>query len=383
FEINFGADKEQTSATPSNNEAFVQEVMKAYANRKKEDGPAAHQLIGDSHLKLDWRRRKLFLQQTFKLRAEPKHDASFFKPGLCMGIDLGYKIPLYWGLSDLSDAKPLGDKEQVLKMRNQYFNRIRDLQRKVKTAALGGNTAHNKLKELQLLRKKERLAVKQLNRRYAKRLIKIALEKKAGTIILEDVDFAAARERAAKGSIALNEKLTRSKTEKSYPSVFDRLLLMFRNWSYGQLVRFIKEEADKQGILVTFIDPKYTSRVCSVCGMVGNRSSQEFLQIKKAACDKGNCPAKNIKEIKTADERQKKIDEKKGQPYKPKYQDHKISADRNAAFVIAQGGADVVRAKNNSLSVEDYYKSRENRPAPGKGRFTKKPFKGNKKFGGK
>jgi transposase len=344
FEINFGADK-------SKNEDFVKEVMEMYKNRNKEDGPAAHQAVGDSHIKIDWRRNKKFLQQTFKRKADPKHDPGYFKKGLCMGVDLGYKIPLYWGLSDLSDAKPLGDKEQIKKICTQYENRIRDLQRKVKSADLSGNTAHGKLGELQKLRQKERLSVKQLNRKYAKKLVGIAVEKKAGTIVIEDIDFTKKREELEKRRLALNEKITANPSkqhrQKTYPSIYDRLFTMFRNWSYGQLIRFIKEEAEENGIEVVSIDPTYTSRICSVCGVMGNRANQLHLTVTKDfQCSLGHCPAKynfgDAKKVKAVIT-----------PNKDGRFEHKILADRNAAFNIAQGGALMVIQKNKKPGIDE------------------------------
>jgi transposase len=48
------------------------------------------------------------------------------------------------------------------------------------------------------------------------------------------------------------------------------------NWSFYQLAQFISYKAEQAGIPMVFVDPRNTSRTCSVCGYVdkANRKSQ-------------------------------------------------------------------------------------------------------------
>jgi IS605 OrfB family transposase len=50
------------------------------------------------------------------------------------------------------------------------------------------------------------------------------------------------------------------------------------NWSFSQFSRFLEYKAEDRGKSVLYIDPKYTSQKCSVCGHIekSNRHGSNF-----------------------------------------------------------------------------------------------------------
>ena len=58
------------------------------------------------------------------------------------------------------------------------------------------------------------------------------------------------------------------------------------NWSYYQLQNDIKYKAEKEGIIVRWVNPAYTSQTCSCCGNVdeGQRVSQKIFTCKNPGC---------------------------------------------------------------------------------------------------
>ena len=54
-----------------------------------------------------------------------------------------------------------------------------------------------------------------------------------------------------------------------------RLMLILYQF-FGQLAVPLRFLSKLQGIEVVYIDPRYTSKSCSRCGLIGNRNSKEF-----------------------------------------------------------------------------------------------------------
>ena len=56
-------------------------------------------------------------------------------------------------------------------------------------------------------------------------------------------------------------------------------------WSYYQLHQMIEYKAKKEGIEVKYIDPAYTSQMCSQCGHVDKENRKNQAEFKCVECD--------------------------------------------------------------------------------------------------
>lgn len=102
------------------------------------------------------------------------------------------------------------------------------------------------------LKNKESRIIKDLNHKISSKLVKEAKEKKAG-IVLEDLKHI-------------------RKTAK----VSKKFRYALNSWSFHQLKTFIEYKAKLLGVLVVKIDPRYTSKQCSKCGLLGERKAKLF-----------------------------------------------------------------------------------------------------------
>lgn len=59
--------------------------------------------------------------------------------------------------------------------------------------------------------------------------------------------------------------------------------MFLNNWSYYELQNMIEYKAKREGIIVEYIDPAFTSQTCSRCGNVDkeNRQTQEKFKCTK------------------------------------------------------------------------------------------------------
>lgn len=177
---------------------------------------------------------------------------------ICVGVDLGIKIPAVCAVSTsnrMGKNNFIGDIQDFLRVRTQLQSRKKRLQKSL-TLTSGGKGRKNKLKALNNIKDKERNFVKSYNHMISRRVIEFALKYNAGTIKLE-----------------LLKGYSKNKSDN----------FILRNWSYFELQTMIEYKAKRFGIDVTYIDPYHTSQICSKCNNYeeGQREEQSKFKCKK------------------------------------------------------------------------------------------------------
>ena len=117
----------------------------------------------------------------------------------------------------------------------------------------GSKKNRHKFRKAKIFKQKEKHITKNLNHHISKAIVTNAKEQKA-KIVLEDLK-----------SIRKTAKTNGRSQRRSLNS-----------WSFYQLQSFIEYKAKLQGVPVMYVDPKYTSQVCSKCGMIGERNGKLF-----------------------------------------------------------------------------------------------------------
>ena len=100
---------------------------------------------------------------------------------------------------------------------------------------------------------RERRRVKETNHIVSKLIVKEALDSNAKAIVLEDLTNIRKR---IKGNKRIRSRLHR--------------------WAWYELQQFVEYKAQAKGINVVFVNPAYTSQVCSKCDCLGSRNKHLF-----------------------------------------------------------------------------------------------------------
>ena len=122
----------------------------------------------------------------------------------------------------------------------KYKNIRKDLQKKGK---------YGKVKQI---KDRESRVVRDLNHKMSREVVDVANESNSG--------------------IRLELLKNIRKTAKSSRSFRYSL----HSWSFYQLNQMIEYKAKLLGIPVIYVDPRYTSQECSICGLIGNRNGKSF-----------------------------------------------------------------------------------------------------------
>lgn len=190
--------------------------------------------------------KKMFLLLTYKQPvANTKLDDN-----KVVGVDLGINTPAYVSInSEPKKRMAIGNRESFINNRLSIQKQKRSLQKSLKFVN-GGRGVAKKMKKLDSFKQKERNFVKTYNHTVTKTIIDFAVKNKCGVINIEDLSGISKGER-------------------------DGFIL--RNWSYFELQSMLKYKANKYGIKINIIDPRYTSQRCSKCGNIhkDNRVKQD------------------------------------------------------------------------------------------------------------
>lgn len=187
-----------------------------------------------------------------------------------LGIDLGR--------TDIAVTSE-GDKfsgKQITQTRDRYSRVRASLQKK---ASKGTRSTRRRAKQvLQRLSGREQRFQAWLNHTISYRLIQKAKYSNQA-IALEDLT--GIRERT--------NKLPRSKTERRRSN----------SWAFYQLRQFLTYKGMKFGVNVRLIDPRYTSKTCHCCKVIGNRHGKQFECINQACGWIGDADINGAKNIAT------------------------------------------------------------------------------------
>lgn len=114
--------------------------------------------------------------------------------------------------------------------------------------------SNGKFKALKKIKNRESRIIRDINHKISKKIVDIAFDFKYG-IRLEEL------------------KGIRNNKSKKYSKAFNYNL---HSWSYYQLQQFIGYKAKLRGVIVGYINPHYTSQLCSRCGSLGERVLKSF-----------------------------------------------------------------------------------------------------------
>lgn len=175
-------------------------------------------------------------------------------PNRVCGVDLGIKFPAYVCLGDETYKRMgIGDFNDFFKVRTQMKARKSRLQKNLSSAD-GSHGRKKKIQALEQFREKEKNFAKTYNHMISSRIVKFAEQNLCEYIHLEKLN----------------------KDGLSH--------IILSNWSYYDLQQKIIYKAERIGIKVKFIDPRYTSQTCSECGHVDSENRETQDKFKCVAC---------------------------------------------------------------------------------------------------
>lgn len=185
-----------------------------------------------------------------------------------LGLDLGRT-----DIAVTSSGEKFSGK-QITQIRDHYSRVRASLQRK---ASKGTRSSRRRCRQiLQRLSGRERRFQSWLNHVISYQLIQQALTNKQA-IALEDL----------RGIRERTNELPRSKTERRRSN----------SWSFYQLRQFLLYKSIKFGVKLHFVAPRYTSKSCHCCGVIGNRQGKKFSCVNLACAWVGDADENGSKNI--------------------------------------------------------------------------------------
>ena len=161
------------------------------------------------------------------------------KPTANLGVDLNTSG--HCAVAALSNGKVMKLGKKAFHIRMKYRNLRKKLQKK------------NLLKVVKKINHKESMIMRDLNHKISRKIVDVA---KANNCIIKMENLKGARSRMK--------------------STNKRIKYALNSWTYAQLRFFIEYKSKKLGVPVAFVNPAYTSKICSRCGKLGKRNKKKF-----------------------------------------------------------------------------------------------------------
>lgn len=157
-----------------------------------------------------------------------------------MGVDLGLKVPAV-AVTDKGRIHFFGNGKQ-----NKYMKRMARAKRK----SLG---KAKKIKTLKKLNNKEQRWMKDKDHKVSREIVNFAKANGVSVIQLEELS-----------GIRQTARTSRKNAKNLH------------TWSFYRLAQFIEYKAKLSGIDVVYVNPKYTSQTCPVCGTRNHASDRKY-----------------------------------------------------------------------------------------------------------
>lgn len=187
-----------------------------------------------------------YLCLVIKVKIQPLKDK-----GTILGVDSGIKNIAT--AVDQATGKTLYIKGSVFEHRRQQIQQVR-----AKVSSVGTPSSKRLLKRLS---RKEKSVTQEAMHLASKELVSFAKSVNAMTIVLEDL----------------------SGVRKSSKPKGKRFRASIHRWPYALLHFFVEYKAISEGISTEYVDPRYTSQGCPICGHV-NKANRVKLSFTCKSC---------------------------------------------------------------------------------------------------
>jgi len=158
-----------------------------------------------------------------------------------LGIDLGLKIPAV-AITDSNKIKFFGNGRE-----NKYKKRVARSKRKALSKA-------KNMKALRNRSNKEQRWMKDKDHKVSREIVKFAKQNNVKVIRMEELS-----------GIRQTARTSRKNAKNLH------------TWSFYRLARFIEYKASLAGIEVIYVNPRYTSQTCPVCGARNHASDRKYM----------------------------------------------------------------------------------------------------------
>jgi len=167
-------------------------------------------------------------------------ESSPKKSDVVMGVDLGLKVPAV-AVTNIGKTKFFGNGRQNKYIRRKFKSKRHELGKSKKLNAIGK------------LNDKEQRWVKDQDHKISRALVDFAIKNNVSVIRLEKL------------SNIRNTARTSRKNEKN-----------LHTWLFYRLALYIEYKAKLAGIKVEYVDPKYTSQICPMCGKRNHAKDRKY-----------------------------------------------------------------------------------------------------------